>query len=65
MHVGDIDKTHRFAYWNVIKYKPLWNKTTDRYKRFVLLEYLKLLKSEKLNGFISKLFINELIKTLE
>ena len=65
MHVGDIDKTHRFAYWNVIKYKPLWNKTTDRYKRFVLREYLKLLKSEKLNGFISKLFIDELIKTLE
>lgn len=65
MHVGDIDKTPRFVYWNVIKYKPLWDKTTDRYKRFVLLEYLKLLKSEKQNGFISKLIIDRLMKVFE
>ena len=39
---GNDYKSHRLAYKNVINYKPLWNKTTDVYKGFVvrrLLEY--------------------------
>ena len=39
---GNNYKSHRLAYKNVINYKPLWNKTTDAYKGFVvrrLLEY--------------------------
>lgn len=64
MHVGDIDKTHRFVYWNVIKYKPLWDKTTDRYKRFVLREYLVSLCSEIPIGSFFKLLINKWIETL-
>lgn len=41
---GDNYRSHRLAYKNVINYKPLWNKTTDAYKGFVvrrLLEYTK------------------------
>ena len=41
---GNYYKSHRLAYKNVINYKPLWNKTTDAYKGFVvrqLLEYTK------------------------
>ena len=39
---GDNYKSHRLAYKNVINYKPLWNKTTNAYKGFVvrrLLDY--------------------------
>ena len=35
-HNGDRYKSHRLAYQNVINYKKLWNKTTDKYKTFVL-----------------------------
>lgn len=34
-------KSHRLAYKNVINYKPLWDKTTDNYKRFNLKQLLK------------------------
>ena len=34
-------KSHRLAYKNVINYKPLWDKTTDNYKRFNLRQLLK------------------------
>lgn len=33
-------KSHRLAYKNVINFKPLWNKTTDKYKKFNL-EFLQ------------------------
>ena len=33
---SDDNRTHRFAYFNVINWKPLWDKTTDLYKRHVL-----------------------------
>lgn len=34
--VSNIYKSHRLAYKNVINWKPLWNKTTDKYKAFCL-----------------------------
>ena len=33
---GDLNKSHRLAYQNVINFKRFWNKTTDKYKAFVL-----------------------------
>lgn len=38
---GDDYKSHRLAYKNVINHKPLWNKTTDSYKGFVVRQLLK------------------------
>ena len=35
-HNGNRYKSHRLAYQNVINYKKFWNKTTDKYKAFVL-----------------------------
>ncbi len=38
---GDNYNSHRLAYKNVINHKPLWNKTTDSYKGFVVRQLLK------------------------
>ena len=35
-HTSDKNNSHRLAYKNVINYKYLWNKTTDKYKYFNL-----------------------------
>ena len=35
-HYDNETKTHRFAYQNVINYKELWGKVTDRYKGFIM-----------------------------
>ena len=45
-HFCDADKTHRFAYINVIKWTPIWNKTTDKYKKYVLKELTHYILSE-------------------
>lgn len=38
---GDKMRSHRLAYKNVVNYKPLWNKTTDKYKKFNLIKLRK------------------------
>ena len=35
-HNGDLMLSHRLAYKNVVNFKPLWEKTTPSYKKFVL-----------------------------
>ncbi len=45
-HFCDADKTHRFAYINVIKWTPIWDKTTDKYKKYVLRELTHYILSE-------------------
>ncbi|MDE6199871.1 MAG: RHS repeat-associated core domain-containing protein [Muribaculaceae bacterium] len=61
MNYCDMDKTHRFAYQNVIRYEPLWNVTTDKYKRAVLFEFISYTFSETgftslLNSFMEHIF---------
>ena len=61
-------KTHRFAYLNVIRHKPLWDKTTDKYKRFVIKRYYELSESEcNINHCVTKFLklISDIIFTLK
>ena len=43
---GNAWKSHRLAYKNVINFKKLWDKTTDKYKGFVLYHLLYYTKTE-------------------
>lgn len=52
MHYLDEDKNHRFAYKNVIDYAPLWELTTNRYKGFILSQFLSYTEQETGRNFI-------------
>ena len=43
---GNAWKSHRLAYKNVINFKQLWDKTTDKYKGFVLYHLLHYTNTE-------------------
>ena len=62
MHYGDQNNTHRFAYQNVVNWKPLWNKTTDKYKSLVLSEFIGLTFAETNSINIIASIITEILK---
>ena len=62
MHYGDLDNNHSLAYQNVINYKPLWNKTTEKYKRFVFKELNNLIFTEIRPNNIITLIIVKILK---
>ncbi len=43
---GNAWKSHRLAYKNVINFKQLWDKTTDKYKGFIMDQLQKYTKTE-------------------
>lgn len=51
---GDNYKSHRLAYKNVINFKPLWDKTTDNYKKFNLKNLLKYTQDETSRSIVDK-----------
>ena len=51
---SDEYKSHRLAYKNVINFKRLWNKTTDKYKKFNLDRLLDYTKSETGKNIVDK-----------
>ncbi len=53
-HNGNKYKSHRLAYKNVINFKQLWNKTTDKYKKFNLDRLLDYTKSETGKNIVDK-----------
>ena len=51
---SDKYKSHRLAYKNVINFKPLWDKTTDNYKKFNLKNLLKYTQDETGRSIVDK-----------
>ena len=51
---GDKYKSHRLAYKNVINHKPLWDKTTDNYKKFNLKNLLRYTQDETGRSIVDK-----------
>jgi len=54
----DAMKSHRLAYKNVINYKDLWNKTTDRYKGFNMIQLRNYTESETGRTKVDPLYRN-------
>ena len=51
---NDLLKSHRLAYKNVINFKPLWNKTTDNYKKFNLKNLQRYTQDETGRSIVDK-----------
>ena len=51
---SDKYKSHRLAYKNVINFKPLWDKTTDNYKKFNLKNLLRYTQDETGRSIVDK-----------
>ena len=55
---SDFYKSHRLAYKNVINWKPFWNKTTNKYKRFCLFQLRNYTQKETGRSQVDPLYRN-------
>lgn len=58
----DSMKSHRLAYKNVINFKPLWDKTTPSYKKFVLKQLKYYTEKETGRSIVDKQYRNQFKK---
>lgn len=61
-HNGDLMMSHRLAYKNVINLTPLWEKTTLKYKKFILNQLREYTKKETGRSIVDKQYRNQFKK---